>query len=51
MDDATRLYWEKVADQCFDRAYETALNAVTYAANHHKEKKHLNPSGKSTGQN
>jgi hypothetical protein len=29
MDDATRRYWEQIANRCFDRAYATALSAAT----------------------
>jgi len=29
MDDTTRRYWEQIADRCIDRAFESALTAVT----------------------
>ena len=29
MDDATRRYWEQMADRSFDRAYRAAQRAVT----------------------
>ena len=29
MDEATRRYWEKIADRCFDRAYRKVIRAAT----------------------
>jgi len=29
MDDTTRRHWEQIADRCIDRAFESALTAVT----------------------
>ena len=46
MDNTTRLYWEKVADRCFDRAYKKVLNSVTSASHCDKSKKHLEPEEK-----
>lgn len=49
MDESTRLYWEQIADRCFDRAYETALDAATSNSGYKDNQKDEDPSDNVTG--
>ena len=49
MDESTRHHWEQIADRCFDRAYETALNAATSTSGYKDNQDDHDPSDMVTG--
>jgi hypothetical protein len=44
MDEDARSHWEQVADQCFDRAYQSAMRRVTRKADNEQSQSPIDES-------